>query len=159
MIHKIHKEMCEVKWTLGSITTNKASAGDKISAELLKILKYDAVKVLHSYVSKVWKLSSGHGTGKDWFSFQSQRRAMPKDIQTTTQVDSFHMLVRPCSKSPRGFPGGGSSKEPTCQCRKHKRWRFNPWVGKSPWRRKWLPTPVFLTGESHGQRSLEGYSP
>ena len=84
---------------------------------------------------------------------------MLKDIQTTIQVDSFHMLVRPCSKSSRGFPGGGSSKEPPCQCRKHKRWRFNPWVGKSPWRRKWLPTPVFLTGESHGQRSLEGYSP
>ena len=37
--------------------------------------------------------------------------------------------------------------------------RFNPWVGKIPWRRNWQPTPVFLPGESHGQRSLEGYSP
>ena len=37
--------------------------------------------------------------------------------------------------------------------------RFNPWVRKIPWRRKWQPTPVFLPGESHGQRSLEGYSP
>ena len=45
------------------------------------------------------------------------------------------------------------------QCRRHK-WRgFNPWVRKSPWRRTWQPTPVFLPGESHGQRSLEGYSP
>ena len=35
---------------------------------------------------------------------------------------------------------------------------FNPWVGKIPWRRKWQPTPVFLPGESHGQRSLVGYS-
>ena len=42
------------------------------------------------------------------------------------------------------------------QCRRH---RFNPWVGKIPWRRKWQPTPVFLPGESHGQRSLVGYSP
>ena len=36
---------------------------------------------------------------------------------------------------------------------------FDPWVGKIPWRRKWQPTPVFLTGDSHGRRSLVGYSP
>ena len=40
-----------------------------------------------------------------------------------------------------------------------KRQEFNPWVGKIPWRREWQPTPVFLPGESHGHRSLEGYSP
>ena len=40
-----------------------------------------------------------------------------------------------------------------------KRHGFNPWVGKIPWRRAWQPTPVFLSGESHGQRSLAGYSP
>ena len=50
-------------------------------------------------------------------------------------------------------------KEPTCQCRRWKRCRFNPWVRKIPWRKEWQPTPVFLPGESHGQRSLEGYSP
>ena len=50
-------------------------------------------------------------------------------------------------------------KETTCQCRRYRRPRFDPWVGKIPWRRKWQPTPVFLPGESHGQRSLEGYSP
>ena len=59
----------------------------------------------------------------------------------------------------RGFPGAASGKEPACQCRKCKRSRFNPWVGKIPWRRKWQPTPVFLPGESHGQRSLVGYNP
>ena len=37
--------------------------------------------------------------------------------------------------------------------------RFNPWAGKIPWRREWQPTPVFLTGEFHGQRSMAGYSP
>ena len=58
-----------------------------------------------------------------------------------------------------GFLGGSSSKELTCQNR-HKRCRFDPWVGKIPrvgkipWRRAWQPTPVFLLGESHGQRSL-----
>ena len=50
-------------------------------------------------------------------------------------------------------------KEPSCQYRSCRRRGFNPWVGKIPWRRAWQPTPVFLLGESHGQRSLAGYSP
>ena len=58
-----------------------------------------------------------------------------------------------------GFPGGASGKEPACQRRRHKRRGFDPWVGKVPWRRSRQPTPVFLPGESHGQRSLAGYSP
>ena len=57
-----------------------------------------------------------------------------------------------------GFPCGASGKEPTCQCRRCKRRRFDPWVEKIHWRRKWQPTPVFLPGKSHGQRSLVGYS-
>ena len=57
-----------------------------------------------------------------------------------------------------GLPRGHSSKESTCQCRRLKRHRFHPWVRKIPWSRKWRPTPVFLPGESHGQRSLAGYS-
>ena len=52
-----------------------------------------------------------------------------------------------------------SGQESTCQCRRHRRHRFDPWVGKIPWRKKWQSTPVFLPGESHGQRSLAGYSP
>ena len=55
--------------------------------------------------------------------------------------------------------GGASGKELACQCRRHKWCRFHPWVGKIPWRRKWQPTPVFLPGELHGQKSLVGYSP
>ena len=58
-----------------------------------------------------------------------------------------------------GLPGGASGKEPTCQCGRHKRQGFDPWVGKIPWRRAWQPTPVFLPGEPHGQRSLVSYSP
>ena len=57
------------------------------------------------------------------------------------------------------FPGSTSGKGTIYQCRKRKRHRFHPWVGKIPWRRAWQPTPVFLPGESHGQRSLVGYSP
>ena len=51
-----------------------------------------------------------------------------------------------------------SGKEPACQCWRHKRDVFDPWVRKIPWRRAWQLTPVFLLRESHGQRSLAGYS-
>ena len=51
-----------------------------------------------------------------------------------------------------------SGQESTCQCRRHKRHQFNPWVRKIPWKRKWQPTPVFLPGKSHGQKSLVDYS-
>ena len=57
-----------------------------------------------------------------------------------------------------GFPGGTGGKELARQCRRRKRQRFNPCIGKIPWRRAWQPTPVFLPGESHRQRSLTGYS-
>ena len=60
---------------------------------------------------------------------------------------------------PRGFPGGASSKEPACWSRRCKRQEFNPWVGKTPWRRAWQPTAVFLPGECLGQRNLAGCSP
>ena len=85
---------CEVKLALGSITKNKASGGDGIPVELFQILKDDAVKVLHSICQQVGKLSSGPRTGKGQFSFQSQRKAMPKNVQTTAQLHSSHMLVK-----------------------------------------------------------------
>ena len=85
---------CKVKWALGSITMNKASGGDGISVELLQILKDDAVKVQHQYVSKSGKLSSGHRTGKGKFSFQAQRKEMPKNAQTSSQLHSSHRLAK-----------------------------------------------------------------
>ena len=60
---------------------------------------------------------------------------------------------------PSKFSGGASDKESTCQCRRHERPGFDPWTGKILWRRKWAPTPLFLPGELHGQRSLAGGSP
>ena len=57
-----------------------------------------------------------------------------------------------------GFLGGTVGKESSCHCRRHKRRGFNPWVGNIPWRRIWQPTPVFLPGEPHGQRSLVSYN-
>ena len=95
----------KVKWALGSITTHKVSRTDRILGELFKILKKnDTVNMPSPHASKFGKLSSGHRIGKGQFSFQSQRRAMPKNIQTTLQLCSFHMLVRLCSKSSKlGF--------------------------------------------------------
>ena len=97
---------CEVKWTLESIAKNKASGDDGIPAELFQNLGDDAVKVLHSICHKFGKFSSGHRTGKGQFSFQSQRKVMPKNAQTSAQLHSSHM--------------------------------------------QWHPTPVLLSGKSHG---------
>ena len=82
----------EVKWAWESITANKASGADGIPVELFQILKNDAVKVLPSI--KFRKLSSGHRTEKGQFSFQSQRKAMLKNAQTTTQLHSSHSLAK-----------------------------------------------------------------
>ena len=73
---------------------SKASGDDGIPAELFQILKDDAVKVLHSICQQILKTSSGLRTGKGQFSFQSQRKAMPKNAQTTTQLHSFHTLAK-----------------------------------------------------------------
>ena len=85
---------CEVKRALGSITTNKASGGDGIPVELFQILKDDTVGCCTQYASKFGKLSSGHRTGKGQFSFQSQRKAIPKNAQTIAQLHSSHTLAK-----------------------------------------------------------------
>ena len=85
---------CEVKWALGSITVSETSGGDGIPVELFQILKDDAVKVLHSICQQIWKTQQSHRTGKHQFSFQSQRKAMPKNAQTTAQLHSSHTLVK-----------------------------------------------------------------
>ena len=89
---------CEVKWALGSITTNKASGGDGISAELFQILKDDVVTVLHSICQQIWKTQQWP---RDWkrLVFIPIPKGMPKNAQTTTQLYSCHMLTRSCSKS------------------------------------------------------------
>ena len=58
-----------------------------------------------------------------------------------------------------GLPGWHSGEESACQCRRHQRYQFNPWVKKIPWSRRWQPTPVYLPGKFHRQRSLAGHSP
>ena len=65
---------------------NKTSGGDRIPVELFQILKDDAVKVLHSICQQIWKTRSGHRTGKGQFSSLSQKKAMPKNVQTTALI-------------------------------------------------------------------------
>ena len=81
---------CKIKWALGSITKDKANGGDGTPAELFQTLKDDAVKVVHSTHQQIWKTQ----TGKGQFSFQSQRRAVPKNVQNTTQLHSSHTLPK-----------------------------------------------------------------
>ena len=85
---------CEVKWAIGSITTNKAGGGDGIPIELFQILKDDAVKVLHSLCQQIWKTQQWPQDWKRSVSFQSQRKAMPKNAKTAGQLHSSHMLVK-----------------------------------------------------------------
>ena len=81
---------CEVKWVLAKLTTNKASGGDEISFELIKILKDGAVKVLHlMYQQILKKLTCCYRTGKGQCSFQFKRRAMQKNVQTTVNLYSL----------------------------------------------------------------------
>ena len=87
---------CEVKWALESITTDKASRGDGIPVELFQILEDDAVKVLHSIYQQIWKPQQWPQDWKSQFSYQSQRKAMPKNAQTTAQLHSSHMLLKQC---------------------------------------------------------------
>ena len=95
---------CEVQCALGSITMNKASGGNGIPVELFQILKYDAVKVLHSIFQQIWKTQQCPQDWKSQFSFQSQRMSIPKNVQTATQLHSPHMLANKCSKfSKPGF--------------------------------------------------------
>ena len=75
----------EVKWALESITMNKASGWDGTPGELFQILKDDAVKVLHSICQQIWKTQQWPQDWKSQFSFQYQRKAMPKNAQTTAQ--------------------------------------------------------------------------
>ena len=84
---------CEVKWALESITTNKASGGDGIPVELFQILKDDTVKVLHTICQQIWKTQQWPQDWKNQFSFQSQRKAMAKNAQTTTMLSQYTVMI------------------------------------------------------------------
>ena len=81
---------CEDKWALGSITTHKVTGGDRIPAELFQVLKDDAVKVLHSIRQQIWKTQQWPQDWKRSVFIPIQRKAMPKNVQTTIQLHIPH---------------------------------------------------------------------
>ena len=90
----------QTSWSVKSIGPQEALLRTKLSEVMkfqlnyFKCEKMMLLKCHTQYTSKFGKLSNGHRTGKGQFSFQSQRKAMPKNVQTTVQLDSFHMLAR-----------------------------------------------------------------
>ena len=98
------------------------------------------------------QISFSHPSGPQWLSSHV--------IQGTFYTQFWAFWAHFSEPDPTaGYPGGTSGKESAFQYRWYKRHRFNPWVRKIPWRRKWQPTPVFLPGKFHGQRILAGHSP
>ena len=85
---------CEVRWALGSITTNKARGGNEIPAELFQILENDAVKVLHSICQHNWNTQQWQQDRKRSVFIPIPKKVMPKDAQTTAQLHSSHRLVK-----------------------------------------------------------------
>ena len=85
---------CKVKWALGSISTNKASGGNGVPIELLQILKDDAVRVLHSICQQIWKTQQWPQEWKRSIFIPTLKKAMPKNVQTTTQLHSSHRLAK-----------------------------------------------------------------
>ena len=94
LLMKVKEESEKVGLKLNIQKTKIMASGPITSWELFHILKDDAVKCCTQYANKFGKLSSGHRTGKGQFSFQSQRKAMPKNAQTTAQLHSSHRLVK-----------------------------------------------------------------
>ena len=85
---------CEIKWALESITTNKASGGDGIPDELFQILKDDAVKMLHSICQQIWKSQQWPQDWKRSVFIPIPKKAMPKNVQTTIQLQSSYSLAK-----------------------------------------------------------------
>ena len=90
---------CEVKWALGSITMNKARGNVGISAELLQILKDNAIKVLHSVCQQIWKIQQWAQNWKRSVFIPISKKDNANNVQTTIHMHSFHMLAKLCSKS------------------------------------------------------------
>ena len=96
MNNKPHILECEVKWALGSITTNKASGGDGIPVEQFQILKDDAVKVLYSICQQIWKTQQ---CPQDWkrsvfIPIPKKGNDKERQCQTTAELHSSHMLAK-----------------------------------------------------------------
>ena len=96
---------------------------------------------------------------RSWDSLEAENSPRESPCENHHRVRSSYSLILEDIYHVVGLPGWLSCEEPTCQYRRHERRRFDPWVGKIPWRKVWQPTPVLLPRESHGQRSQAVYGP
>ena len=112
-------------------------------------------------VARQAPLSMGFSRQEYWSGllFPSPGHLPDSGLEHTSSSLLADSLPTVPSEKTWGFQGSPRGKEPTCQCRRHKRHRFDHWVRKIPWRRKEQPTPVFLPRKFHGQKRLAGYSP
>ena len=118
-------------------------------------------------VRKSFLVDGKQSTQHLYIPSMSSRSCLLSDGITRAILQVGPQIKAPLPSAPillLGMQANGSShvvngKKSACQCRRCRRHGFDPWVRKIPWRKQWLPTPVFLPGESHGQRSLVDYSP
>ena len=96
---------------------------------------------------------TGQGKMGAWAGMVPTFRSEEKPMRMRTKKGGVKLII---SRRWWVFPGGAKGKEPACPCKRHKKFEFDRWVGRIPWKRVWQPTPVFFPGESHGQRVLVG---
>ena len=110
-------------------------------------------------VSQIQELASLKWLGDSKLVLPSGSFNLEPGKEECQSHSSFSLWIFSSALGTKGFPSDSVVKESACQYRRHGRCGFNPWVRKMAWKRKWQPTPVFLPGKSHGQRSLVGYCP
>ena len=117
--------------------------------------------MLAAAAKQAQNLNGLHSKCLSFAHITTPKASLPALLQVMTQAFRLLCLLSLLHSMAHygGFPGDASGKEPACQCRRRKRRGFDPWVGKIPWKKVWQPTAVFLPGQSHGELSLEGYSP
>ena len=141
-IHLVSETICREKWHYYGTHLTIFFSFDSISIQLLLCLLYSLFFSFHAHFS----FSSSNFFSTQWNNNLTACLGPIKSI-----YPSLKLVLAQCQWH--------SGKESTSQCRRHRRCRFDPWVGKIPWKRKWQSTPVFLPGKFPGQRSLVHCSP
>ena len=156
---------CEVRWALGSITTNKASGGDGIPVELFQILEDDAMKVLHSICQQIWKTQQWPQAWKRSVFIPITKKGNAKECSNYHTVALISHASMKMTEAPHSstLPGKSHWTEEPGRLQSMGSWRVgHDWATSISlftfmhWRRKWQPTPVLCLENPTGQRSLVG---
>ena len=147
--------------TVHGVTKSQTRLSNFTSLHFFRALVMDR----EAWHAAVLRVAKSRTRLRDWteLNYAEDNDRKKKDRTTHSSFSFQSLLISKPNKMLvvcvyQDFSGGTSGKEPTCQYSRLKRHGFNPWVRKILWKRKWQPTLLFLTGESHGQKSLGGYS-